>query len=161
MASLWGKAVCPGHAFGSCQHGVGSTLGYDGPFPETLSQRVYVVWFLISWGSATSISAAVQRTLHPLPPPWASSEAVAHWWLGRFGCVTSGACCCQWRAEDHVWSRGTSLPAALRGLWRENSTRSIPGFPALKLWQWARVSLEIHRLFESLYSSRMWYFSDS
>lgn len=138
MASFWGKAACPGHPFGSRRCGVGNTLGYNGPFPETLSQRVYEVWFLISWGSATGISAAVQRTLHPLLPQWASAEAVAHWWLGGFGCVTSGTCCCRWRAEDHVWSQDTLSPKARGGLRRENSMWSIPGFPALRLWQQAR-----------------------
>lgn len=123
MASLWGKAVCPGHPFGSCRRGVGDTLGYNGLFPETLSQQVYEVCFLISWRSATSISAAVQRTLHPLPPQWATSEGIAHQWLGGF-----------WLRD--FWSVLLSVVSwGLRLITRHALTHSTQGFADRKQYE--------------------------
>lgn len=82
--AAWGKAACPEHPLDSCWHRIGNALGYNEPFPESLSQWVYKAWFLISWGSATSISAGVQGTLHPPLPHWTCPVAAAHRQLGGF-----------------------------------------------------------------------------
>lgn len=62
-----------------------NALGYSEPFSETLSQRVYEVWF----SNFLRISVAVHRTLHLLLSQWFSSEAVAHSWALRrnLGCM--------------------------------------------------------------------------
>lgn len=92
------KQSVPRTSLGSHQHWVDNVLGYYEPFSETLSQRVYEVCFLISWGSQWLSTEPFIFCC--LSDPLLKQLSTA----GEFGLHGLGMCCCQWEMRircDH------------------------------------------------------------
>lgn len=125
--SLWGKARCSGRPFHSCLHrvGVGDALRYNDHFQKCYHSDFITSGFLISWGSATGISAAA----------WGPSIPAAS--VGLFGSRPGSS---RWgmAGAEVSWAQclitGHASLTAHRPVERKNKDmRSVPGFPVLQV----------------------------